>query len=398
MNLAVVVGRFPSLSETFILRELRALRALGFKVTVYALAGPPPEEAVLAPAAEFPTEYPPSAAEAIRASRGVASLRADLAVLPGFGALTGERLLGVRHLLTAVVWAEDMSRRGIQWVHGHFAYVPSLVALLCAGTYGTPFSFSAHAWDLWCTHDDLLLRTLVERARFVAVCTDYGRNFLLGRIGRRFSRKVRLLYHGIDVSAYPFRLPATGDEPRLVAVGRLVPKKGFDVLVDTCGRLRNDHGIERFSCTIIGGGPQLESLQRQAAEKNMTDAVFLPGAMPHSQVKERLARAHVCIVPSVVAADGDRDGLPNVILEAAALGTPLVVTDCSGLPEFVEDGVTGLVVPSEDAEALARAVHAALTNPERTAVRSVAARRKVERQFDALTNATTLARLFEGES
>jgi glycosyltransferase involved in cell wall biosynthesis len=398
MKLAVVVAQFPRLSETFILRELEGLRELGFEVTVYSLSAPSPTEAELVGDHGFEVVRRAPWPTVPAAARGLGALRdlLDLFV-SGEGAVSAERLSDLRHVTTALRWARDMAQRGIGWVHGHFAYVPSMVALMCARVLDVPFSFEAHAWDLWCTRDDALLAKLLEEARFAAVCTEYGRDHLLARTDPGLTGKIHRIYHGLELAAYPFSDREPSDRLKLVAVGRLVEKKGFGTLLGACRRLLDEEPALDLQCEIIGEGPLRAELERRVASLALSERVSLTGALPHASVIERLRGAGICVVPSVIAQDGDRDGLPNVIMEAGALGVPLVASAVAAIPEFIQDRVTGRLVPQRDPAALAEAILETWRQPERAATRAQAARRSVEERFDLRANVRQLAALFADE-
>jgi len=399
MKLAVVLARFPRLSETFILRELEGLRELGCEVTVYSLSAPTPSEAELVGnhgfevvrRAAWPTV--PVAARSLSALRNLLDL-----FVSGEGAISMERLSDLCHVTTALSWARDMAQRGIDWVHGHFAYVPSMVGLMCARILDRPFSFEAHAWDLWCTRDDALVAELLEEARFAAVCTDYGRDYLLARTPPALAGKTHRIYHGLELAKYPYADREPSDRLEVVAVGRLVEKKGFTTLLRACRKLLDDEPTLDLHCSLIGEGPLRPELERLVASLVLSQQVTLTGALPHAEVIERLRGASLCVVPSVVAQDGDRDGLPNVILEAGALGVPLVATAVAAIPEFVQDRATGRLVPQGDPAALAEAILETWQQPQAAAMRAQAARRLVEEQFDLSANVRQLAALFVDNS
>lgn len=332
--IAVVTSGFPRRSETFVLNELLALDARGALGAVFATK--PGDGSPLQPGAE--------------------RLVGRVEVLPAGsveerGALVADRLAG----------------RGICAVHGHFAHQPAAVARVAARYLGVPFGFSTHARDA----RKVDLEELTARARAAACVVACNADVAaeLETVGA----DVRLLPHGVDLDRFRPTARRAAGPIRLLAVGRLVPKKGFDVLLDACLRLDAP-----FALRIAGDGPELPALRARAAP--LGDRVTFVGALTHHELPAEYAACDVVVAPSVVDAEGDRDGLPNVVLEALASGRPVVAADAGALGSAVDVHV-GALVSQRDAAALAAAIDLLASDPGRRDACGRAARQRAERRF-----------------
>jgi glycosyltransferase involved in cell wall biosynthesis/SAM-dependent methyltransferase len=362
-RIGYVVNAFPTVSETFILNELRAMEAGGLPVVILALTRRRDDvchaglNEVSAPIIRPPAAGWRGAEETIRAHAALALRR------PGAyaAAIVRER----RHpLLRLAGWLAGAAlRHGVVHLHAHYAKEPLEVAERVRRLTGIPYSFAAHAKDLYTTPPDLLSRRL-RQARFAVACHAAGERRLRALAGPEACAEVVRVPHGIDTRLFLPR--ATAREPGLVlAVGRLTPKKGFDDLVRACARLRSDG--RPFRCVIIGEGRLRGELQALVEAAGLGAVVsFLP-FLTQEALAAWYARAAVVAVPSKVTADGNRDGLPNVAVEAMRCGAPVVATPVGGLSEVVIDGETGLLVPPEDPEALAAGIARILDDPRAAA-------------------------------
>lgn len=391
---AMVTAEFPSLSETFILREMRALEGLGLRIVPVALRRPAPGP-VHADAAAFlgRARYP--SRSGIAAALGFYGMTAPRRL---FGllleaVLRGDPAMGSRAkaLYRAGLAAEAARRvRGcrVDRVHAHFAWVTAEVGRGMARLLGVPFSVSAHAWDLY-AQPPRALAARVAGADFVAVCTGQGRARIREAAPDFPDDRLVLVRHGVFPERYE---GTTAPSPRILAVGRLEEKKGFCFLVEAC-RLLKERGTV-FDCVIAGEGSLRFDLARRIREAGLDDRVRLAGPQTQEQLLEWYGTAMVMAVPSVVTAEGDRDGVPNVILEAMAMRIPVVASAAGAIPEAVADGVQGLLVPPGDAEALAGALAWLLAEAETRRRMGERGRETVGRDFDAVRNAEVLAGLF----
>lgn len=394
-----VLAAFPSLSETFILREMEAVAQQGVGVVPLALQRPATR---LLHAAARPflarVRYRP----ATWPGRVGAGLAAGLGSRPGrFLALagaalrrgdpdTGSRLRALLHLLDAAALSRAARRAGVVRIHAHFAQVTADVGAAMARLLGVPFSLSVHARDLFTGSADALRRRL-EPAAFVAVCTWRGWDRLREQVPEFPVERLVLLRHGLPLGVDAVR---ASTEPLVLAVGRLEEKKGFEVWIDACARLRREGVV--FRGVLVGDGPRRDRLAARRDAAGLRGVLELVGAATQEQVMDWYARARVVAVPSVPAADGDQDGLPNVLLEAMAMRIPVVASAFSAIPEAVTDGVEGLLVPPGDPAALAAAIRRLLEDPGEGRRMGERGRARVCAAFDSLRNGAELAARFGG--
>jgi colanic acid/amylovoran biosynthesis glycosyltransferase len=367
---AVLVKGWPRLSESFIARELVALEARGLALLLVSLRHPtdrarhPDHERLRAPLLYLP-EYLHQ--EPLRVLRGL--LRAI--GRPGLGAALRAWLRDVvrdptpnrgRRLGQALVLAAELPP-SVRRLHAHFLHTPASVARYTALLTGLPFSISAHAKDIWTT-PAWEKREKLRAADFTVTCTRANLEHLRALAP---DADTTLLYHGVDAQLFapPAARPARdGSDPadpvRLLAVARAMPKKGLDTLLEALARLpsglawRLDH---------VGGGPLLDALRARAEQLGLARHITWHGGQPQPRVIELMRAADLFALPARIAADGDRDGLPNVLLEAMATGLPVVSTPVSAIPEAVEAGRTGLLVPPDDPAALAAAIERLARDP-----------------------------------
>jgi colanic acid/amylovoran biosynthesis glycosyltransferase len=387
-----VVKTYPRYSETFIVNEILAHEAAGLALEIFALR--PPSDThfqdVIARVRAPVTYIEP---EPKRAADLWGALRTAGKTLPnGWRALEAVQAEEMRDVYQAVVLAKELLRRGITHVHAHFATVPTTVARLAARFAGIEYTFTAHAKDIFHESVDAVdLRRKLSEARAVVTVSDYNVGFLRAEYGAAAAVRVRRIYNGLDLERFPF-LPPTDRPPRIVAVGRLVEKKGFDDLVSACALLR-DRGRE-FCCSIIGAGPLHAELHARIAARDLAERVELLGPRPQAEVMAHLGTASVFAAPCVDGSDGNRDGLPTVLLEAMALGTPCVSTEVTGIPEIVRDRETGMLVPQRDPAGLASAMEALLSDTRMAIRLARSARLLIEAEFDIHRNTSHLRELF----
>jgi glycosyltransferase involved in cell wall biosynthesis len=265
--------------------------------------------------------------------------------------------------------------------------------MIIARLAGVTWSVTAHAFDIYTTNPSL--RRKLREAAFFVTCTAYNVNYLSQLVPRDRRVAVHLSYHGIDTTQYEFHPHAAVEPLRLLAVGRLTETKGFPHLIEA---VRILGGRERsVALKIIGDGPMRGSLENIARSGGVAEHVEFAGAMSHESVISEMKKADALVAPSVIARNGDRDGMPNVIAEAMALGLPVVASNLSGIPEFVHDGLTGLLVPPGDANGIADAVEKIANDGDLRMKIVRNARSLVEDEFDVETNVSALLQLFEGE-
>jgi glycosyltransferase involved in cell wall biosynthesis len=394
LRLAYIIGTYPSLTMTFIDREIRRLRGRGVSLRVVSIRRPraplSAEQRELQDGVRYLLPAPVLAFLAAHlrfaALRPAAYFGVLLYLLSRRHPTLKARGMTLLHFAEAVYAAYLLRDDRCDQIHAHFADRAATLALVASRLLGVPYSITAHANDIYVA--PVLLPEKLANARFVATCTSYNRAHLAGLGGDSLGQKLSRIYHGLDVSRYtPNGGPPPG-RPLVLAVGQLKQKKGFAYLLEACGLLK-EAGCD-FECQIIGEGPLRADLEAQIRRLGLEGSVELRGALPHDAVIAAYAHATLFVLPCVVGSDGDRDGIPNVILEAMAMGLPVVSTRHSGIPEAVEDGVNGLLVPPGDAQALAAALARLLADPVARREFGRQGRQKVTEYFDAERNVDRL--------
>lgn len=308
------------------------------------------------------------------------------------------RKLYVKELLHGVALADRVLRDpGIRHMHAHFAHGATTVTWFASTITGVPFSFTGHAKDIYSEslNPAGLLRRKLTSARFAVTCTEANREHLMAVAP---TADIVRVYHGLNAD---FTRLLDGFAPngrstgplRLLGVGRLVPKKGFDTLVEACGELAR-RGVP-FETRIVGpddaAGP---ALRRRIAELGLEDQIHIEDQMSQSELFDAYRQASAFCLPCRVMDDGDRDGIPNVLAEAMACGVPVVTTPISGIPEIIVDGDNGLLVPSDRPVELADALMRLRDEPGLAARLGAAGRDAVLREFDGERLAEYMKQLF----
>lgn len=399
--IAVVLKGYPRLSETFIAQELLALEQRGFSLALFSLRRPtdhathPLHSQIRAPVTYLPEYLHHGPLRVWRAWRKARTL-------PGYGGARAAWLRDLRRDRTrsrvrrfgqALVLATEMSDDVVH-LHAHFLHTPASVTRYAAQLRGLAWSCSAHAKDVWTT-PDWDAREKLDECAWTTTCTAANAKHLKGLAA---SATIDLIYHGIDVIRFPppsatrARSRETADAPvTILAIGRTVDKKGFDDLLHALALLPP---ALRWRFVHIGGGPLLASLERTARDLRLQDRVEWLGPQPHDAVLDAYRNADIFALPSRVSGDGDRDGLPNVLLEAQSQRIPCVSTRVSGIPELIIDGSTGLLVePSAPAE-LAQTLSRLIVDPALRRALGDAGFERTLRHFSLQNGADLLARRF----
>jgi len=398
-RLGYLLKRFPRLSETFVLGEILGQEALGRELVVYSRRTPEDEprhpelQRLRAEVLHVPSsnDLDPFGLLLDGAARDEASLErlGDL--------LARLRPLGVPRLSKLVAEAlwlvADTRAHGIDHLHAHFATESAIVAHLAHGLGGPSYSITAHAKDIYCDDvDPRLLDELFAHSAFTVTVCEANVAHLERHLGPAARARVRHLYNGIDRAAFEglARRPVAG---RILSIGRLVAKKGFDTLLAALAVL-DRRGLP-FTCEIVGDGEDRALLGDTLSHLGLGGRVRLLGPLPADRVRERLAEASVFALPCRIGADGNRDALPTVLLEAQAARVPLVSCPVGGVAEILDHGRAGVLVPENDAEALADALARVLLDPGAHAglVERGAALGRVE--FDRARQARRLSEWFD---
>ncbi len=401
-RVAFVLKGYPRLSETFIAQEIAALERLGLPILIVSLRHPtdsqvhPIHAEIKAPVVYLP-EYLYN--DPLRVLRAWWRVRR----LPGYGAARGQWLRDWwrdrsanrgRRFGQALVLAAELPADVVR-LHAHFLHTPASVTRYAAMVRGLPWSGSAHAKDIW-TSPQWELREKLASCDWQVTCTATNRDYLatLAPVGR-----VELVYHGLDLQRFApdpgERAARDGtalDDPVvLMSVGRLVEKKGTDILLQALALLPPDL---HWRLDHVGGGPLRKTLQAQARSLGLSERIQWRGALAQQQVIALYRNADLFALASRIAGDGDRDGLPNVLMEAQSQGVACVATDVSAIHELIVDGQSGLLVPPQDAQALARALESLIRDPQRRLALGTAGRMRVNAAFGLSSNIARLARKF----
>jgi glycosyltransferase involved in cell wall biosynthesis len=407
-HVAYVVRSWPRLTQTFVLDEVLALERLGLRLRIFALSRP--DDPLVQPelgAVRAAVSY-------LEGRRGwrvvvdhlVAALAAPAPYLGaawyvatrtevdrGYRSSSRADCFTMAVRLAGQIRADRRHGRAPARLHAHFAHDPALVALLAHRLTGVPWSFTAHARDLWQVPSGAVAER-VGSARVTVACCQAGAEHLRELVGPELRERVRLVHHGVDVRRFqpaPREGPRPPGPPRIVSVGRLVEKKGHDDLLAAC-RLLKDRG-QRFQLDVYGDGPLRERLEAEIARLDLGDEVALLGARPRGELLPALQAADVFALTPAVTPDGDRDGIPNVLLEAMACGLPVVTTAVGGIGEVVTHGSSGLLAPPHDVDAIAGQLRSLLVDEGARRRIGEVARRTVVEGFDARDASAELADL-----
>jgi glycosyltransferase involved in cell wall biosynthesis len=401
-RVAVVLKGYPRLSETFIAQEIAALERRGLELMIVSL--------------RHPTDRRTHAVHA--------EIRAPKLYLPEYLYTELRRVLGawwrvrtwpsyrkarahwwrdfardpttnrIRRFGQALVLADELPR-DIGRLHVHFLHTPASVTRYAALLRGLPWSASAHAKDIWTT-PEWEKREKLSACEWLVTCTAANRDHLAALAP---AGKVELVYHGLDFTRFPSppgrRPPRDGRNPSdpvvILSVGRLVEKKGMDLLLEALARLPS---MLHWRFVHVGGGPLRDALEGKAQALGIADRITWRGALPQDEVLQEYRAADIFALASRIASDGDRDGLPNVLVEAQSQALPCVATNVSAIPELIRDGVSGLLVGPDSPEGFARALESCITDPARRAALGEAGRARVRADFDLDDNLDRLAEKF----
>lgn len=395
---AYIVSRFPHLPETFILREMVELERQGVRVHLYPLLNQR-QQVFHADSLAFMER----ARELSLGRSLVAVLRAfcvapvkltriwlrvvwDNRSSPGF--LLRSQVVFPK----AVLAAEQMRRDGVGHIHAHYATHPALAAWIVNRLTGIGYSITTHAHDIFV--DRAMLRRKVQDASFVVTISEFNQKFMRAHLGARVSTEIAVVRCGIVPEHYrPAARNGGSTRFELLTIASLQPYKGLRHLLQAYAELL-DQQVD-FHARIVGEGKERDMLMRMVRELGLEGRVELMGGLPQETIAHLLPEADCYVQPSVITPTGKMEGIPVSLMEALACEVPVVATAISGIPELVEPGVTGSLVPPGDASALARAIMEVAREPERFAALAAAGRRRVLAEFDLKRNVAQLARRLE---
>ena len=390
--LGMILKGYPRISETFISNEIRLLEKLGFAIHLFSMRRPREDfthdsvkkiraavdylpETLIKPlprlvyhncclAAKNPKVYGSALKTAYRRF------------------LRTRKSATIKHLLQAGYLVHRLlAASGVTHLHAHFAHSPTSVAMFTSRLTGIPFSFTAHAKDIY-TSDPRQLREKIGLARFVVTCTEYNRKHLR-ELSDGYATPIHRSYHGIDIKLFCDKneIPKIPTRPyQILTIARLTAKKGLPTIYQAL-RILRDRGVSLHHAHI-GGGEDRKKIISLIKNLDLESVTQLLGTQPHEVVLEHYQNADLFVLGCEVAPNGDRDGIPNVLMESMAMGLPVVATDISGIPELVENERTGLLVPPGQPDKLAETMLHMLTDGELRNRVIAAGKQRVVQEFD----------------
>jgi len=397
-KVAVILKGYPRLSETFIAQELLALEKAGINLIIYSLRQPTDRDVhPIHSMIQAPVKYLPEYLiwHLIRVLLGLFS---------SFRSKNFTRLLRlffkdlkrdcsanrIRRLGQAMVLHREIASDR-NWIYAHFLHTPASVARYCSILSDIPWSCSAHANDIW-TSPKWEIQEKLESLAWLVTCTSSNREYLANLSSAPDC--VRLVYHGLDLERFadmPRQHLNNGSmeqaQVKILSVGRAVSKKGYDVLIEALAKLPEDM---HWKFAHVGGGPLLKDLKRQAKGLQLQARMDWLGPLSFGKVLEQYRNADIFVLASRIDSDGDRDGLPNVLMEALSQRLACISTDISGIPELLRHNENGLIVKPEDAGALSEAIERLARNTKFRDALSREGRRTVEENFDLKRNVQLL--------
>jgi len=397
ITIAYLMSRFPTLTETFVLYEMLELRRLNFRVVVMPLRFERKNKAHPEAQQTDGDLFPASLLSwrtwginlkwmLIHPVRYFCTfLRAAAGTLGSLKFFSGSIL----YFPKAVVFADTALRLGVSHIHAHFASHPGMTAWAMHQLCGVSYSFTAHGTDLHVTQH--MLREKARDAAFAVTISDYNIQFVARRCGAETAEKFEVIRCGTDLSIFaPSNEPKpAGDPLEILYIAAFKPVKGHSVLISACALLK-ERGVA-FRCRLIGYGPAERAILQQIQALRLTEHIFLEGAKTRPEVVQSLGKADLLVLTSVQTRRGSREGIPVALMEGMACGLPVVASRISGIPELVEEGVSGLLFTPGDAVEAADALEQLANDPERRTRMGCAARERVEQSYDLVKNAHTLA-------
>jgi len=389
-RIAYVLKVYPRTSQTFVLTEILAHERAGLEMDIFSLRRTD-DTRFHAALAQVQSPVFQVARASSNASLALSVLREHGQHLPRLWDVVQNSNANAEDLLQAAILSRAIIDRGIVHMHAHFGTVATVVARLASKITGVSYSFTAHAKDIFheIVEEDVLRNKLADAAGVITV-SQFNVNYLKDKYAEA-AAGVKLIYNGLDLDAFRFE-PEGGRAPLVLGVGRLVEKKGFSYLLEASALMRSKD--IPFRCEIVGGGVLESNLQEQIQRLDLSGHVKLCGPMSQSDVKQKIRQARILAAPCVHAEDDDRDGLPTILLEAMALGTPCISTPVTGIPEVLKHEETGLMVAERDAIALADACERLLTDQDLCGELARNGRRIVEDKFDINKNTATIRAFF----
>jgi len=402
--IAIVLKGYPRLSETFIAQELLGLERAGFKLNLISMRHPtdkhthPVHDEISAPVNYLP-EYLHD--EPMRVFKAWLKVRK----FSGYKAAKTQFIKDLKRDFTknrwrrfgqAFVMAAELNPQ-VKHLHAHFLHTPASVTFYASLLTGIKFTCSAHAKDIW-TSSDEDLKDKLNAAQWVVTCTKNGWKHLQSLSSE--PERVHLSYHGLDLSRFdPTTIPHSNrdgsdknDPVILITVSRAVEKKGLDTLMEAFAKIPNEL---HWKWVHIGAGDLVKGLKQQASDLGIADKLEWRGALPQTDVLDQYRKSDIFVLPCRIAKNGDRDGLPNVIVEAQSQAIAVISTTVSGVPELVDNGVNGILVEQNSPDQLKDALVNLITSPDERIAMGIKGEKRVRHEFDHITSIVYLGGLFE---
>jgi glycosyltransferase involved in cell wall biosynthesis len=396
-DIAFIIGTYPFRTTTFIDREILELKRKGLRIYIISIRRPIHKISCKnVKKLEEGTHYllPVKYASLLKASgfffitRPFSCFSTLLYLISRKQENFFKRVKTIFYFFEGILAANQLKKMRVKHIHAHFADRSTIVALVASRLLKMPYSFTAHANDIYVK--PTMLKEKIENAKFVTTCTKYNKKYL----EKITKKKVELIYHGLDLNIFKNNYRKQKNNLNfIISVGQLKEKKGFEYLIKAC-RILNKEKIN-FYCEIIGEGPEKEKLNSLIEKYKLKNHIKLLGALQHEEVIIKLCKATVFVLPCVLAKNFDRDGIPNVILEAMAIKLPVVSTNFSGIPEVIKNMYNGLLVKSRNEIDLAKGIKIILNNKNLIEQFGKRGRLTVEEKFDIKKNIIPYIELFK---
>lgn len=403
LKAAYVLLRFPCLTETFVAEEIQKMQAAGIEVCIYSLLASrdnliqPVSVSLLPFARTAPNLLHPALWAAqlqylFHSPRTYFNLAAILLKQP-----SPRRSVFFKRL--AIFWksvwiARDLEKRRIDLIHTHFAWLAAAAGWIAGSLLEVPYTITAHAYDIYSEKNDLLPLTARNAARVITI-SQKNRQAIKEFVPGLPEEKIQVIHCGVDLDYFtwqPAGFPFPPSPLQITSVGSLIEKKGHEYLIRACDILKRE-GFP-FRCNIIGAGELEQELTALVRQLGLDGMVTLTGKRSQDQVKTRLSVSNVFILACVRTSSSDQDGIPVAMMEAMAMGVPVISTPVSGIPELITHGVTGLLVNERDPEGIARSVTSLVQDTALRTTLQVEGRKLVEKEYNIITNVDNLKQIF----